>query len=272
MTDQGAQLHRLGELGLSTYEAKVYLALLARQSFSAAEVAAAAGIPRQRIYDVLGSLAARGLARDRAGQPTTYSAIAPLSAVDRLLGVQRRGLAALAERGQQLASDLTGLWEHGRDATSPLEYVEVLRDAALLAERFSSLQRGARHQLLTLAKPPYAATTNRAGLEATRKVAAGGGDVRCIYEPSVLGHAELLGETWEFVAAGEQARIVDQVPMKLCLVDSAFVLFSLIDPVAGALTSTNIVIEHPDMAATFRLAFDALWETGEPFEKVASRE
>jgi HTH-type transcriptional regulator, sugar sensing transcriptional regulator len=52
----------LSDLGLTNYEAKVYLALTRRGSSTAAETARVAGIPRQRIYDVLSSLVTRGLA------------------------------------------------------------------------------------------------------------------------------------------------------------------------------------------------------------------
>ncbi|KOG86247.1 TrmB family transcriptional regulator, partial [Streptomyces varsoviensis] len=43
-------------LGLARYEARVYLALVARESYTAAEVAREADVPRQRVYDVLDAL------------------------------------------------------------------------------------------------------------------------------------------------------------------------------------------------------------------------
>ena len=55
----------LTQLGLTTYEAKAYVALLGRDSFTAAQVSRQAGLPRQRIYDVLGSLVEKGLASSR---------------------------------------------------------------------------------------------------------------------------------------------------------------------------------------------------------------
>ena len=46
----------LVRLGLTRYEARAFIALMGRGSFTAAEVARRANLPRQRIYDVLGSL------------------------------------------------------------------------------------------------------------------------------------------------------------------------------------------------------------------------
>jgi hypothetical protein len=263
--------HRLTELGLTSYEAKVYLTLIQRESYSAAELATQAGIPRQRVYDVLNSLIQRGLARDWPGQLTRYSAIAPETAVERLLAVQRRALFMLVTKSADLASELAETWSTGRDETAPLDYVEVLREPALLAERFRELQREVKHELLTFSKQPYAVINNTVGLAATKRVAASGGDVRCVYEAGVLDDPRLVAETLEFIEAGEIARVSNDVPLKLCLTDGNRALFSLTDPVAGGLTSTNILIEHRALAQSFRLTFEALWATSEPFEAALRR-
>ena len=58
----------LVQLGLTNYEAKAYHALLQRGSSTASQVAELSGLPRQRIYDVLAGLVAKGLASARPGQ------------------------------------------------------------------------------------------------------------------------------------------------------------------------------------------------------------
>src|SRR5207244_13349193 len=83
----------LTQLGLTGYEARAYLALTRRGGATGAELARLAGLPRQRIYDVLEGLAARGFATIRAGRPLRYSAVAPAEAIERLLEERRRELA-----------------------------------------------------------------------------------------------------------------------------------------------------------------------------------
>jgi DNA-binding MarR family transcriptional regulator len=256
------------ELGMTRYEAKAYLTLIQRESYAASELATEAGIPRQRIYDVLNSLVSRGLVRDWPGPVTRYAATDPQAAVERLLGVQRQALTGLESKSSELADLLRETWESGRAETAPLDYVEVLRDPGLLGARFIDLQREAEHQLLTFAKAPYANWSNPAGLESTRRIVAAGGDVRCIYEPSVLDRPEVLDEILQFIRAGEGARVADEVPMKLCLADGQRALFSLTDPIAGRLTSTNILVEHPALASSLRTAFEAIWAVSQPFERV----
>src|SRR5512145_2269060 len=99
----GQLVTTLSDLGLTNYEARVYLALTRRGSSTAAESARVAGIPRQRIYDVLASLVSRGLASARPGQVTKYAATPPAEAVERLVSDHRTRLERLERESHALA-------------------------------------------------------------------------------------------------------------------------------------------------------------------------
>src|SRR4051812_30293057 len=87
------QIGQLGRLGLNAYEAKAYVALLGKDSFTAPQVADRSGVPRQRIYDILASLVERGLAISRPGkQGTRYAAVAPQTALNALLAREEQRL------------------------------------------------------------------------------------------------------------------------------------------------------------------------------------
>ena len=99
MADLNVHVHGLVELGLTRYEAKAYLTLIQRESYAASELAIEAGIPRQRIYDVLNSLVSRGLARDWPGPVTRYAATDPAGAIEGLLTVpDDKGVERLVAR------------------------------------------------------------------------------------------------------------------------------------------------------------------------------
>src|SRR5262245_45991128 len=125
LVEGDAIVRQLGSLGLTSYEAKAYLALLRRDSSTASEVARVAGLPRQRIYDVLGSLVERGLASSRPGNVVKYGATAPELALERLLQRQREQLAELERQTSQAIERLTPQYEAGRAHSDPLEYIEV---------------------------------------------------------------------------------------------------------------------------------------------------
>ena len=64
-------------LGMTKYEAKGYLALIGRGEATPAEISRLAGIPRQRVYDVLSSLAERLVVRQVEGSTQRYRALPP---------------------------------------------------------------------------------------------------------------------------------------------------------------------------------------------------
>jgi len=74
----------LGKVGLTQYEARAYIALVARGVGDAATLATAAGIPRTSAYKVLESLAAKGYAQPTGGKPILFRPTAPLEVADQL--------------------------------------------------------------------------------------------------------------------------------------------------------------------------------------------
>lgn len=259
----------LRDLGLTSYEAKAYAVLVQRNASTAVELARAARIPRQRIYDVVDGLVQRGLARPLSGEVASFSATDPRVAISGLVAEHRQRFSTLAVSADNVSEELSGLWNSGQQEQTPLSFVEFLRDPASLGTRFLELQRRATDSMLLFTRKPYVVENNESGLEATRRVARAGGDVRCCYEPAVLDTVESVEDLKQFAEAGEQGRIVDRVPMKLGLVNGTHALFSLTDPVAGGLTATNVLVEHPDLTASLTYAFEALWASGRPVLDVA---
>lgn len=254
----------LTELGLTGYEARVYLALVNRSRYTAAQLARESRVPRQRIYDVLSGLTERGLVRALPGQITRYTAVDPASAIERLMAAHRAVFSRLEQTTARLVEALVPAWSHGRDETDPLDYVEVLRDREMLSERIEEIQAEAKQEILAMAKLPYLIGAKSSGFATTRRLKEAGGSVRCVYERDALGHDEKLADIRRYAAAGEQARIADSVPMRMWIVDGARVVMSLRDPVADSASTTNVIIEHPALAQCLMYAFEAIWAGADP--------
>jgi hypothetical protein len=270
VSDDGLGRRTLADLGLTSYESRAYLALVRRDAFTAAELAAASGIPRQRVYDVLAGLVARGLVRDRGGSVSTYVAVDPDVVIEGLLAARRRQLIDTEAQARQLAREVHQSWSVGRAHTDPLDYVDVVRDVSVLGARLQQVLDSAGTRLLVFSKPPYVSDYT-VGVSATRRIVEAGGDARCVYEQSVLDDGDTAAEIDAFLESGEQARVAPTLPMKLMLADGRTALFSLPDPVAGGLTSTNIAIEHPAMVALLTSAFERVWEQAEPWADALRR-
>jgi len=154
--DQRAEAAPLVSLGLTGYEASAYVALTRRDRATGAEVARLAGLPRQRIYDVLDGLVARGIATVEPGRPARYAAVAPEAAVAALVAARRAEVERLEHEAALAVALLTPAYHDGRSTSDPLNYIEVLREPGAIAKRFGELQAAAAREILVFTKPPYA--------------------------------------------------------------------------------------------------------------------
>lgn len=73
----------LQDLGFTEYESKTYLALLEKSPISGYAVALNSGVPRSKIYEVLGGLVARGEVIISHGSPALYSPLPPKELLER---------------------------------------------------------------------------------------------------------------------------------------------------------------------------------------------
>jgi sugar-specific transcriptional regulator TrmB len=263
-----ADAERLVELGLTSYEAKAYLALVRRDSSAAADVARLARIPRQRIYDVLATLVEKGLASQRPGPPTKYAAVSPEFALERLVLARREEMDRLERTSREMIERLTPAFAAGQKERDPLDYIEVLRDRAAINERFGELQEGIQEEILVFTKPPYAtpAQENLEGVEVAATHRA-----KSVYEFSALDDAAFAEGVRRFIEAGEEARFVELLPLKLVIIDETVVMFGMEDPVAGASELTIVVVEHHALAGVLKIAFEAVWDQGLTFDECMAR-
>lgn len=68
---------KLGELGLNSYETKLWVSLLSKGPLVVGELSGVADVPRSRSYDVLESLEKKGFVNIKGSQPVKCEAISP---------------------------------------------------------------------------------------------------------------------------------------------------------------------------------------------------
>jgi sugar-specific transcriptional regulator TrmB len=255
-------VERLVRLGLTLYEARAYVALVRRDASTPAEVARLASVPRPRIYDVLESLVGKGLASDRPGRTAKYVAVPPDRVAAQLMLTHQERVAALEDDARGLVDELRSAYQAGREHTDPLDYIEVIRLPEAVATRFNELQETVETEMLVLSKAPSAVAVdaNVVGLALARRHV-----LRSMYEFSVLQDEAQRGGVQAFLDAGEEARFVEELPMKLGIIDERTVLIAMPDPIAGRDDITTLVIEHPHLARTLKIGFESVWVTGITF-------
>lgn len=135
----------LRRLGLTEYESRCYLALLAAGGATAPETAAHARVPRTKVYVVLRALIEKGWASADATRPKQYHATRPRDA----LGRAKTELDAMLERAMPTLE--AQFVDRAAKFAGPLW---TLRDPAAIAKRGIDMARDARHDVLLVASWP----------------------------------------------------------------------------------------------------------------------
>lgn len=253
-------------LGLLTYEAEVYEALVRLKSAKVQELARAVSVPRPQIYVALGKLIEKGMVTESRGKVTRYSAVAPRIAFRAALKREEETLRAKTE----YVAKLDEVFRRTGGSNVPPGFVLVLKGRQV--KNFIDEQvAGAQKQVLILLKSArgQSAKSLEGAARAELSLLERGVRVQCLYEAASLQDENMVAILKQVVAAGEQARVVKQVPMNMMVFDDKAALFSLTDE-QGDLTV--FVFTHPDLIQVTKNNFHYLWEQGENLKPVLSRQ
>jgi hypothetical protein len=257
------RLQSLISLGLNAYEAATYVALLSRPQLHPSEVSRLARIPRQRVYDVLDSLVAKGLCIARDANPKSYSAIDPKIALELLaeergtaLEIQKQETEQMAAR---VAAELLPLFTSGRGQTDPLAYVEVLAGSARIAHRALALAQEAKKSVNSCIKRPMILSKEQ-NWTFLKAPLGRGLKYRALCDPDAIEDAELRSWMEEFREWGLEIRVAPELPLKMQAFDDEAVLISMQDPAAGQPSFTAVAIHNRGLVAMLNLAFERLWD------------
>lgn len=259
--DNMHEAHKLEELGLSATEARAYVALVGADGrLNAQAIADHAGISRSSVYPALKALADKGLVEGGAGYGGRFAAIPVEEGLPALIERERETLSEKERLAKELAASLATM--SGNGAVAEKDVVEILRNPRVIADRFDRLQLGADREVDIFVKAPV--LTTRAGNPVEEEALRRGVRYRGLYEAAVLDNPEVEPYLSRWVAAGEEARVIDEsLPLKLALFDSAAALLPLEDR-RERYQVTAIIIHHLSLSTGLRVLFDTLWDKAAP--------
>lgn len=249
---------QLEKLGLLDAEAEVYLALIRNGPLGASAIASVTGVPRSSVYPTLNSLAEKGLVQAGAGYGSRFSPVAPERALPTLITREKEEIAERERLAGKLVQQLSALVEPAEAV--PEELIQVIRNPRGVAERFDRSQLEAEQQVEGFVKAPF---FFRQDNPAQKKALGRGVRYRCLYERAALDVAVIRPNVGRWLANGEEGRIYDgHLPHKLAIFDRSSVLVHLTMP--GDQMRT-LFIRHAELASSFGMLFDSLWERSKPF-------
>jgi hypothetical protein len=132
---------------------------------------------------------------------------------------------------------------------------------------------GQAPQRLAVPRPPY---TYRPGKPnpAVMQMLARGVVARVLYQAGEVAAFEaeaFRAETEAYHRAGVQARVVEELPMKLVVVDAKVAMMTMTHPLRDdAAFPATLLIEHPGHARFAAAAFEQYWAEGQPYARLTS--
>jgi sugar-specific transcriptional regulator TrmB len=256
---------KIKQMGFSEYETKCYLALFERDSLTASEVASLAGIPRPNAYESLEKLLAKGMCLSIPGKVRKFTVADPEYLREKQLDALHQMTIGIKDNIESVTSELQPLFIKCRSNGSPLDYIEILKDPHQVRRRVIQLCTNTQKEMLVFTKPPYSFGSMKQRqeqkdpqIDALKR----GVKFKTIYELPTDEDEKIafLKAAQELIEQGEEARIIDELPIKLAIFDEKTVLFALVDPVVGKPSVTSLVAEHPALARSFMVLFYSFWD------------
>ena len=271
--DTSKYLKSFIEIGLTEREAKVYMTLLNGRMFTVLELQEAVNIPRTKIYEVLNKLVNRNICIEKKlGRNKLYEAVEPKLAMQRVLDSYKKDLERKEELIQQVSDVFTPIFQNSKSIINPLEFIDVMKDKAQIHKRYTACVHSTKREMLTFNKGPYACdTTDRLGEQEDEeyKLLKRGGSCKDIYELNELNEVDwLLDSVKKSLKLGQQARVIDKLPIKMLVFDQEKVMFALEQPVLVPNELTMIYIEHKQLAEACSMLFYHLWDQGQDISEI----
>lgn len=236
-------------LGVCCEDEQVYRALLARPDATISELVLELGWPTSKVTKHLRSLETLGLAARTSGRPARFAPAVPEAAVEVLALRQQAAIVQARIDAAVLAQEF-----RAADGAGPFT---VLRGREATAQRFFQAQQTATQEVLILDKPPYAVEPSD-----RQRLLRNGLAYRTIYDVEGLANPLDLLAARELGEAGEDARMLRDLPMMLVVTDRR----------TGLLQTGQDVVEIGRSALLDGLVvlFELLWQRATPL--VVTRE
>ena len=249
---------KLEQLGLSSSEALVYLAVLHHGPLAATAIAGETGIARTAVYPTLGSLVEKGLIEGGLGHGSKFMAVAPKEA---LRGLIARDEQTLSER-QQIAKELSkALPQVPDDAEDALDdSVQVIRTPQLIGERLHRLQLEATRLVEAIVKAPI--MVRPLWNPAQKKAIERGVHYKGLYERAAIEDPTIAPYIDSWLAQGEEARVFNgELPYKFFVFDQEVVVSTI---VRRSGQTTALLVRHAPYAQSMSILFNYFWNQAKP--------
>ncbi len=262
-------LNKLKDLGLNSYEAKLWTSLLSRGISSAGELSDIANVPRSRTYDVLESLEKKGFIIMKLGKPIKYIAVPPEEVIDRVkkrIIVDADSQANLLEKFKksEVINDLNMLHSQGIDLVEPSDLSGAIKGRKNFYNHLESMINDSKESIIIMTGESGLLKKADVLLKPLKKAKERGVDIK-ISSPISVKNTDKLKE----LSSIAQVRHSKNVKGRFMIFDKKNVVFTLVDgEEAHPSFDNSIWVNTPFFAQTMNKMFDSVWTEMTPLHKV----
>jgi predicted DNA-binding transcriptional regulator len=260
-TRTDADRRPLETLGVSADEERAYRVLLSRRLASASDIAPGLGLPQRATQRLLEALATKGLATHSPERPRRYMPVQPEFAVEAMVSQRQAEL----ERARAAIPDLKKHAATRREDFERGEVVELVTSRDAERRIFEQAQHVARHEVVTLVRPPVRLTRLDTPFEQDqhpqRKARARGVHYRSIVDADWLALPGAPARVRSESESGEEIRIFPQLPFKIAIFDrrTAFIPLNPMQP-----DGATLLVRSSALLDALYALFESLWERSTP--------
>ncbi|MDT0345173.1 helix-turn-helix domain-containing protein [Streptomyces litchfieldiae] len=253
--------------GLTTDEEAVYRELVTVDSATPGDLARRTGLTPGYAERLLAGLERKGLVNRASRTPPAWAASPP----DVALLPQLQQRAEALEQARAAVTDLLETYRGTRRRHDAGQLIEVVTGAAALRQRLRQIQDSARHELLWFCKAQYVAmpsVSNTAEFAALAR----GVRYRVLYERAFFEDPGSVDSLVAGVRAGENARAVPQLPLRMAIVDRELAVCPLVPggPNGSPEEPTAALLRDSSLLQALLALFERYWEDGVPLAVSAS--
>lgn len=253
-----AERRILGEVGVGADAEAAYRILLADPGLSTAELSERVEFGQTRLRSALAELERLAMVTRLSGMPARFQPAPPDVVVESLVISREEAL----RRTQLEARELLALRRGRPDESRVTEIVEVLADREGYGQRWTQVQTATHERLELFVRPPFTRPLTPADEDLQVQMLQRGVVSRCIYDQEALAHPGILEHLWRMVDAGEEARVVSELPMKLVLSDRRVGLVPFVQEDPERTADSALEVHRSTLLDALIALFEVFWERG----------
>ena len=252
-----AYINDLVEVGLTELEAKIYLTLLHKNTFTASELSTAAKVNRTQTYDILSKLTLRGMVLESRGKVKKYSAVNPKHVLDNL----EREIDNKKNKISKLSDPLSKMFASDNDNSS-LDFIQVLSSRQNIINKIEKLEFASKQEILSFCKPPYMMNISFPYSKERAEVFNQKRDLnqKSIYQAEMNDVENFINWIKIFQDAGEEVRICEKLPIKFVIFDQEKVVCTINNRIRSGDQFTAMFVDNIDLSNALTVTFYHYWE------------